>query len=471
MELQKLQQEKEAALLFKQQQAENKYGARLETFFKEAPAQPQTHQQPLKAAGDAQTLSSRIVQAVQTQLPPSQQQEPYSKLTIQLRLEHIKSLVQDRFPLLPPLKAEKNIIIEDSCRQITGSFALSKTTEITGRNPFKPDHAAVNYDLDSEEELAEAQGEDLVSNAQKRDSDDVSQDDEAQMSDDGFLVSDFHLSDEEYHFSNFDENADTLDKRREIELRRQIYRDQVHLREKRLEDKAMPCILPESVSALNTAVCFAPLQFPLRIAKAAKEAPPNDRQILEEFQFELLRLAVGTVEGKQAIIDAFCERHCGCSKKAVDALLKECTVKEKREPDDRVCYYVSHEHFRTLTLEEQHALNALNEERMRPFREEAALEKQKRQQELELKELQKELQRKEREDQELQKREERLRQKEQLQCARQHKKQQQLEKLEQQREHKRLQKEQRKLHKLEQQAAVQLAKQHKKAAAAKAKDS
>lgn len=126
----------------------------------------------------------------------------------------------------PP--TEKNIIIEDSFRQITGQYSLQKSELITGRNPFRQDHQCVNYDLDSEEEMAEAQGEDLHSNANnggKRDSDDLS--DEEMMSDDGFLVSDFHLSDEEYHFSNFDENADTIDKRAEIEMRRQIYKNQV----------------------------------------------------------------------------------------------------------------------------------------------------------------------------------------------------------------------------------------------------
>ena len=166
----------------------------------------------------------------------------------------------------------------------------------------------MNYDLDSEEEMAEAQGEDLNSNGNaKRDSDDVSEDE--QMSDDGFIVSEFHLSDEEYHFSNFDENADTIDKRKEIELRRQIYRNQVSLREKRLEDKAMPCILPESVSSLNTAVCFAPLQFPVLICKPPKDEQPTDRQLLLDNSFELLSLVMATVEGKQSIIDSFAERH------------------------------------------------------------------------------------------------------------------------------------------------------------------
>jgi Chromatin assembly factor 1 subunit A len=38
-----------------------------------------------------------------------------------------------------------------------------KSKVVTGRCPFKCDNA-INYDLDSEEEMAEAQGEDLISN-------------------------------------------------------------------------------------------------------------------------------------------------------------------------------------------------------------------------------------------------------------------------------------------------------------------
>lgn len=48
----------------------------------------------------------------------------------------------------------KCIIIEDSLKQIVGSFYM-KSAVVSGRNPFKCD-SQINYDLDSEEELAEA---------------------------------------------------------------------------------------------------------------------------------------------------------------------------------------------------------------------------------------------------------------------------------------------------------------------------
>lgn len=116
--------------------------------------------------------------------------------------------------LKPRTSSDKCIIIEDSQKQIVGTYYL-KSSAVSGRNPFKQD-VEINYDLDSEEELAEAQGEDLNSNQNQADGDDEDEDmlsgDEEQ---EGFMVSDGHLSDEEYNFSQ--ENANTIDKRAEID--------------------------------------------------------------------------------------------------------------------------------------------------------------------------------------------------------------------------------------------------------------
>ena len=49
----------------------------------------------------------------------------------------------------------KFIIIEDSRKSIIGSALAFKSSVITGRNPWKSDDAIINYELDSEEELAE----------------------------------------------------------------------------------------------------------------------------------------------------------------------------------------------------------------------------------------------------------------------------------------------------------------------------
>ena len=52
-------------------------------------------------------------------------------------------------------------MIEDSYRTFN-CVKFDRTSSIlTGRNPFKQDHEAIDYDMDSEDEEAEANGEDL----------------------------------------------------------------------------------------------------------------------------------------------------------------------------------------------------------------------------------------------------------------------------------------------------------------------
>ena len=72
-----------------------------------------------------------------------------------------------------------------------------KSKVVTGRNPFKCDEE-INYELDSEESAAEAQGEDLVS---KQDGQDQDEDDEEMLS------------------------GTELDKKAEIELRRARFKE------------------------------------------------------------------------------------------------------------------------------------------------------------------------------------------------------------------------------------------------------
>ena len=50
-------------------------------------------------------------------------------------------------------RVSKCIIIEDSHKHILGNYSL-KSSVITGRNPWRCDDY-INYELDSEEELAE----------------------------------------------------------------------------------------------------------------------------------------------------------------------------------------------------------------------------------------------------------------------------------------------------------------------------
>lgn len=73
----------------------------------------------------------------------------------------------------------KCIIIEDSFRsKYDGGKSLSKI--LTCRNPFKCDNDLINYDMDSEDEWAEQNGEDLNENNLKSedDEDDLAEEEE-----------------------------------------------------------------------------------------------------------------------------------------------------------------------------------------------------------------------------------------------------------------------------------------------------
>lgn len=139
------------------------------------------------------TTAKEIQEKLREQVP-QYSQHAYNKQELLNRLESLKSASRNFFLPRNPAQ-EKCIIIEDSAKTIIGQYYL-KSSIVTGRNPFFTDEK-INYDLDSEEEMAEAQGEDLNSNVKNSESDEemLSQVEE------GFLVSDGHLSSEEYNFS------------------------------------------------------------------------------------------------------------------------------------------------------------------------------------------------------------------------------------------------------------------------------
>ena len=73
---------------------------------------------------------------------------------------------------------------------------------LTCRNPFKADETLINYDLDTEDELAEENGEDLNVDGDNNLSDDNESDLEEKELQIGFIVDDDYLSDEEMNYSN-----------------------------------------------------------------------------------------------------------------------------------------------------------------------------------------------------------------------------------------------------------------------------
>lgn len=200
---------------------------------------------------------------IQRQLKDSHPQyssSSYTQATLQARISELKSAARNFFL---PRNPDKCIIIEDSAKTIFGQYYL-RSEQVTGRNPFLQDDK-INYELDSEEELAEAQGEDLNSNVKGSESDEemLSQVEE------GFLVSDGHLSSEEYNFSQQSQQSGDADARKqEIQLRREKYKENLH-RAQLLQQGMQPTIQLEKLQDYQ-AVCFAPAQLPLQLVKPPK---------------------------------------------------------------------------------------------------------------------------------------------------------------------------------------------------------
>jgi len=59
-----------------------------------------------------------------------------------------------------------------------------------------------------------------------------------------------------------------------------------------------------------------------------------------------------TLDSKQTIIDEMNQKFPQCSKKSIERLLKEITVREKREGDERIVLHVTEEQLALLKPEQ-----------------------------------------------------------------------------------------------------------------------
>lgn len=71
---------------------------------------------------------------------------------------------------------------------------------LTCRNPFKADEVLIDYDMDSEDEWAEENGEEINDDNEKSDDDDEEAGDQEEVQ--GFIVDDDYLSVSEMNYSN-----------------------------------------------------------------------------------------------------------------------------------------------------------------------------------------------------------------------------------------------------------------------------
>lgn len=157
---------------------------------------------------------------------PEAELKPKPEYTPQLLLETMKIYTAWHRSLIPrPVQSSKSdvcsqstqnkqgsqrpkvIIIEDSHSNFLGRY-FKKSSVITARNPFKKDEQLFDYDMDSEDEEAEQNGEDI----EKKDIEEEQEDEEMANEEEeepGFIVSDGHLSINEYDFSqDYDHDDD-----------------------------------------------------------------------------------------------------------------------------------------------------------------------------------------------------------------------------------------------------------------------
>lgn len=93
--------------------------------------------------------------------------------------------------------------------------------------------------------------------------------------------------------------------------------------------------------------------MPLSIAKKSKDQVDsvNDSKLIEQYKYELLIRTYKTLDAKQTIIDEMNQNYPQCSKKSIERVLKEITVREKREGDERIVYHATPEMWLELTPE------------------------------------------------------------------------------------------------------------------------
>lgn len=56
-----------------------------------------------------------------------------------------------------------------------------------------------------------------------------------------------------------------------------------------------------------------------------------------------------TLDAKQSIVEEIMSKYTECSKKSIERFLKEISIKEKRDGDERVAYYATPEQWAALT--------------------------------------------------------------------------------------------------------------------------
>ena len=230
--------------------------------------------------------------------------------------------------------------------------------------------------MESEDEEAEENGEDLDrKDAENEEDEDMNSEEEEGKA--GFIVSDGHLSVCEYEFD--DENEpDEKKKLQDIQIRRERLKQMK-------EDQAQAAgkvyvVTSDTDSGLLTQYSIRPLSsmsFPLCLKKPEKvyDVGQGDPNAILKYRMELIYMCYSSLEAKTVIVDDFNAKYPECSKKSIERVFKEIIVKEKRENDLRAVWYATEQILLDLvelsSPSNKEYLASLATERMKPLVEEA----------------------------------------------------------------------------------------------------
>jgi len=217
---------------------------------------------------------------------------------------------------------KKSILLDDSQMRYVGVFFLKRSALLEPRNPARKDETLIDYEMDSEAEWNEQNGEDLADNKLEEDEDDELEKRLREEGDDdeeaGFIVPDDYLSASEFNLSQSQRSsqvqAEIEEKRKVLASRYTRERGALHLPHYAF---FLHADLPEKRAYFEQ---FRALSLPLGgrlplLAKPAAPEPPEEERkgeakaphplSLPAAVADLVRLMHGSFESKQKLIDDF----------------------------------------------------------------------------------------------------------------------------------------------------------------------
>lgn len=292
------------------------------------------------------------------------------------------------------LKRKKCIFIEDSYIKHYGLFE-KKSLTISAKNPLKRDETVIDYDMDSEEEWNEQNGEDLEGKQEDEQEEDevdklLLEEGEADV-EEGFIVPDDYLSASELNLSQCNDSQ----MQHELEERRkQIPKKSSNVPVANLASYSLIFTLNGDKKMVNymeefKAVTFPKDKpFPLKLhrkdelelgfngctadEKLTNSALKLNPKAIYSHLTELVMLMHGSFESKPKIIEDFNTQFPDCSKKSIEKKTRDLFVKDKRDNDPRTRWYATESTLADHNLVDSPDLAWLMAERLNVVLEEVA---------------------------------------------------------------------------------------------------